>query len=222
MEGYYGGDHDDVYDFEPAEYAALDDKMAYLTRGSSGVTYIGHHYYPGWKGVEDFLILNNHKENLTLRAGEELAPFVLVFLPNRTAEEAKKKNEAFQVAQSSAAGVDAVVLEHTLVYSNTQYESVSAAFSFRPQAGVIPVYEGASSLSGGVLSWNTRIPRRECGFAEAKLLLHMDAPENVRLRLFLTPFGELTILNEGDAAAPFQLGGKRFLAEPGRPLLIGS
>lgn len=222
MEGYYGGDHDDVYDFEPAEYAALDNKMAYLTRGSSGVTYIGHHYYPVWKGVEDFLILNNHKENLTLRAGEELAPFVLVFLPNRTAEEAKKKNEAFQVAQSSAAGVDAVVLEHTLVYSNTQYESVSAAFSFRPQAGVIPVYEGASSLSGGVLSWNTRIPRRECGFAEAKLLLHMDAPENVRLRLFLTPSGELTILNEGDAAASFQLDGKRFLAEPGRPLLIGS
>lgn len=220
MQGYYGGDHDDIFEYEKEDCIALDDKMAFLTRGSSGITYVNHHYYPKWKGVEDFLVLNSHK-NCMLRAGEEWEPFILAFLPNQSIADARQKNASFLQVQSDAEGVDAVVLENRLVYSSTRYDNTAVTLSFRPQGGIVPVYEGASLLEDGALSWNARISQRECGFAEAKLLLAVEAPEDAKLRLYLAPDGKLMVMNEGAAEVSFQIDGTGYQAAPGQTIWLG-
>ncbi len=220
MKGYYGGEQDDIYEFDAADYIAVDDKMAYLTRGSSGVTYVGHHVYPKWKGVEDFLILNNHKGKLSLSAGEELPPFLIVFLPNQSIEEAKKKNALLQTAKSNQNGVEAVLLDQTLVYHSNRYESVTANLSVLLKTAEIPVLEGVSSYRDGILSWNTRIPARKCGFAQAKGNLVLSSPESANLRMILEPSGNLILINEADCTLDFTWGGQSFTISAGSLLRL--
>ena len=59
------------------------------------------------------------------------------------------------------------------------------------------------------------------GFAEAKLLLAVEAPEDAKLRLYLAPDGKLMVMNEGAAEVSFQIDGTGYQAAPGQTIWLG-
>ena len=149
VRGYVGG-KDIIHDFEGPRYVALDDKIAYLVYGSAKARYIEHHNYPNWKGVEDYLILNA-REDLHLKAGEELPPLVVVFLPNAGIDKAKTAYGRFTVAHDG----NAAILNDYLVYKPRLSGIVSASFEL--SGTEIPVFEGVNTWRGGVLNWSARV-----------------------------------------------------------------
>jgi len=160
MDGYLG-EKDNIFEFSNVRYAALDDKMLYLIHNSNGVKYINHHYYPKWKGIEDFLVLNSY-DRLQLNKGEELPLFAMAFLPNKGIEAAKD----FEFTVSCAGNADAAVLNDVLVYSNRENEKTEARAEFSAKWREIPIFVGENSYKNGAYSWSALLLPNECGHRE--------------------------------------------------------
>jgi len=163
MEGYIGGS-DVLHDYKDASCVTIDDKISYLVRGSNGVRYREHHDYPKWKGIEDFLILNEH-ENLKLKAGETLPFFTLVFLPNMAHEAAKEIDKTFYVSCGGSA--DAAILGDKLVYSTTRNTKSILEAQFALSSKEVPLFAGEVSFRDGVYTWRMSGKARDCGYLNA-------------------------------------------------------
>ena len=148
MRGYVGGE-DVIHNFDEPCYAALDNNIAYLVYGSKKARYIEHHNYPKWKGVEDYFILNCI-ENLNLKAGDELPPLVLVFLPNAGIDKAKAAYEQVIVSNNS----NALIFNDTLVNIPCFSGTISASFNI--PGSLVPVFEEINSWRNGTLNWTQR------------------------------------------------------------------
>jgi len=142
----------------------VDDKISYLLSGSNGVRYLEHHNYPSWKGGEDFLVLNQY-DDVTMKAGDELQKFIIVYLPNFGIEKAKAKYETFFVSRDDSS--DAIILRDRLIYTSSLNSAASLAASFDWKGGEIPLFTGEISFRDGVYTWRKTVPAGGCGYLEA-------------------------------------------------------
>jgi len=163
MPGYVGGE-DIVYTYNDVKYLSIDNKISYLLHGSRKVQYVNHHNYPKWKGVEDFLVTDLY-ENKSLKAGEELSPFVMVSLPNQSIEDAKKAYETFAV--SSCGTADAVLFNDRLVYASALDTESMVSASFAMEKNSFALFEGQMSFKNGVFTWSDTVLPGGSGYRDA-------------------------------------------------------
>ncbi len=191
MRGYIGGE-DIVHDFSDVKYAAVDDKISYLLYGSGSVRYTEHHNYPSWKGIEDFLVLNQY-ENITLHAGESLPRFILVYLPNRDITEAAAAYKNATVSEEG--GMDAVILDDILVWS-IYGNDIPKSADFVWDKGEVPLFEGVCSLKNGKYSWTCRVKPKDGGYRVAAKKIRSDRDFDA----VVLPDGEILIRYEGESS----------------------
>ncbi|NLD87617.1 MAG: hypothetical protein GX633_05095 [Clostridiales bacterium] len=161
-EGYVGGD-DVISDYEAAPYVALDDKISYLLHGSNGVRYVSHHNYPKWKGIEDFLVLDNYGE-VNLKKGEQLPLFLQISLPNKDIEYAKAAYKDFYVSKEGS--IDACILSDRLIYSSFINTRSNLSCVFELDRERIPLFEGSASYRNGKYTCSLAVEPRGCGFKD--------------------------------------------------------
>ncbi|MBE6551018.1 MAG: hypothetical protein E7665_02660 [Ruminococcaceae bacterium] len=163
MKGYVGGE-DIPHIFKNASVVSIDDEISYILCGSKEVRYTEHHNYPKWKGIEDFLILNMH-EDVTLKAGEELPYFSMIFLPNAPYEKAESIRES--MSRSVSAEHECIIAEDTLYYSSFSDDKKVITAEFEINTEMIPLFEGKISFRDGVYSWTNELNEGECGYKKA-------------------------------------------------------
>ncbi|MDD6878508.1 MAG: hypothetical protein PUD44_12135 [Clostridiaceae bacterium] len=192
MEGRIGGE-DRLFDFPDVRYAAIDDRMAYLLHGSAVTRYVGHHDYPKWKGIEDFLILNE-RENTALVKGEELPRFIAVCLPNTGIDGAREASRTFSVSEDGC--VDAVMLDGLLVFASRQDTACSAEARFATDAARVPLFEGSTRFENGQYRWNAALKPRECGYKKAAAWVGTERS----FEAAVLPDGRVLIRYDGETA----------------------
>ncbi len=172
MQGFVGGE-DEIFDFAGAHCAAIEDHISYAAFGGGQIRYVGHHKYPKWKGIEDYLILNRYSDT-SLHAGESLPHFAMLCLPNTGIGEAEKAYEAS--CQAFAGTAEALIWDDLLIFGWRQTRRGRARADFRPAWDRLPLFEGETHFRDGVYTWNASLEAGETGYRKAAAFVPADRP----------------------------------------------
>jgi len=202
FEGYYGRDPDRTHRFGATPWVNLDGRIGYVLFGTEDVTYVNRHEYAKWKGIEDLLALNDRSPR-RFDAGERLAPFIALTLPNADVEETKRQADASRLWATS--GDDAILVETgtELVYVNFAGTSVLAEGTTTVADRRFPIYEGACEwdAASGALRWRGALPMRQSGFLPR--LGEVEVPETALSGTIdiVAAAGSLVVRRRGPAVA---------------------
>ncbi len=151
FQGFYGKEPNATHLFEPSPYVNVNDEIGYVLFGSQEITYLNQHEYPKWKGVEDVLTLNE-RSNSEFAAGDRLPPFVVLTVPNTTADQTA---EAAATAALLSVNLEkCVALEVAgyliIIYNGDHSAPFSASKYYLPDVA-IQLFEGRQLLTNTTL-----------------------------------------------------------------------
>lgn len=216
--GWYGGDHDDISRWKDVKRVNLDNQISYLLHNSMGVTYVNRHCYPKWKGVEDFLILNDRGKDFVLNSGDELPPFILYTVPNTDAKEMKEIE--FLVCETGDDNLQITLLEDYLVFTNFNIEAKNAMAKFDMVKGKLNLYRGNVLFNKGLCQWRGHLKGRECGFIEKYSQINLISdPDHAIFEVYINTENSSIIRNIGTKIV-FKIGNKMYELEQDEVIYI--
>lgn len=183
FDGFYGRELNSVRHFGVTDFVNIDDEMGYVLYGSQGTTYVNQHEYPKWKGVEDVLILNDRQPHLFTEK-TMLDPFVVVAMPNRTADETRNAASTVAKLESNSAGAILMVSGTKLIYAN--FDSTTAVVSGEKcidssNSSSIGLFPGTNRLHSGHYIWTGELGPQTSGYLSERYDITLDGIEGVSL-----------------------------------------
>lgn len=186
FQGFYGREPDRIATFGSQPYVNVDNKIGYLLFGTQGVKYCNRHVYPKWKGVEDILTLNDRGE-LVFDTPQQLEPFLIVTMPNQTAEQTAASQKYTKRWSTGRAEIELIDVDGTLAVASfaKQDTEVTAQVPVIEER-TIPIYEGSYIIKSGTCVWTGRIEAYSSGYRKSRYRLELEDITEMNLEVIST------------------------------------
>ncbi|KGX84563.1 hypothetical protein [Pontibacillus marinus] len=203
FKGFIGKEDNQEFHWGPQEFLNLDHKIGFIINGSNGVKYINRHQYARWKGIEDFLILND-LGNLSLSEGDSLPVFTIVTMPNKSFQETEALNNDTTFFDCTDSHVQVISHGRYLVFNNFNTLDNWIVAEAKISNDFQCIYEGINVIQDQEYKWQAYLPRLQNGFTESEWKIVSSQLSSLKLEI-QSRNGRLTFLNLSEELCTFRL-----------------
>lgn len=215
--GKYGEERDIIYRWENVDRLTMDGQISYILHDSRGVEYVNHRYYPQWKGVEDYILLNSFPCEITLSSGEKILPFTMFTVPNCNSD--KIRDVAFTVCDTPDDDMRVVIGGDYLIYVNFSKHGEQMKGSYRIE-DKIQIFDGYMEIKRGKVNWTGGAKGGECGYIRSRGRLNgITKLKGANFEIFGAGKKHICLRNRGDFLAILYKG-KRYDIPGGETVVL--